>query len=1063
MLDNMKIGKKLIAGFVLVSAIGTANGIVGILKVNSIDAADTMLYEKATAPMKDALAMAVYIQRIRVDLREAVLSDTPADAQGWVTRTEGVVALMKKNEDAYAKACIDDQDKKNFEALQSAFEAFWAVGQRVGQLAIAGKDAEAIVLLRGEGKQTNDAVQAAMDELSQYMVDEGKKISDANTVTANGAVAMQTVFMVVGIVVAIGLGIFLARMISKPVEKAVHMMQEMAKGHLGLRLKMERQDEIGVMAQAMDGFADDLQGAVVGTMQKIAAGDLSTDVVAKDAQDEISPTLKATTESLRGLVAEARMLVNAAVGGKLATRGNGAKFQGGYKEIVEGVNQTLDAVIGPLNVAAEYVDRISKGDIPPKITDTYQGDFNEIKNNLNNCIDAVNMLAADTGGLVDAAIQGKLTTRADATKHQGEYKKIIQGVNESMDRTVGFIDAMPAPVMVVDNDLNILYMNSIGAQVGNRQPKDLLGTKCYDHFKTSDCRTSTCATAKAIRTGTGASSGTDAHPGTLNLDITYSALPVKNRDGKVVGALEIVTDQTAIKQSMRVADKVRTFQDHEVAKLLSGLEALARGNMEFTLAVEAGDADTAGVKQAFGRLAAAASTCRDAVNAMAADATMLSKAAVEGKLATRADATKHGGDYRKIVEGVNQTLDAVIGPLNVAAKYVDQISKGDIPAAITDNYNGDFNVLKNNLNTCITAVNALVADAGLLVDAAVNGRLKTRADATRHHGDFRKIVEGVNRTLDAVISPIDESAKVLAKVAAQDLRVRVTGDYAGDLAAMKDNINTMVTDLRQNILQISQNAQGLGTSAEELTAISQQMAGNAEETSTQTNVVSAASEQVSRNLTVVATSSEEMLASIREIAKSSNEAARMAKNAVVVADTTNQTVQKLGEASVEIGNVIKVITSIAEQTNLLALNATIEAARAGDAGKGFAVVANEVKELAKETAKATEDISRKIEAIQSETQGAVTAIGQISTLIGQIDSVSNTIASAVEEQTATTNEIGRNLAEAVKGSSEIAQNITGVAQAAQSTTAGASDTQRAAKALSEMASQLQTLVSRFAT
>jgi methyl-accepting chemotaxis protein len=401
--------------------------------------------------------------------------------------------------------------------------------------------------------------------------------------------------------------------------------------------------------------------------------------------------------------------------------------------------------------------------------------------------------------------------------------------------------------------------------------------------------------------------------------------------------------------------------------------------------------------------------------------------------------------------------------LNVAAEYVDRISKGDIPSKITDTYNGDFNELKNNLNAAIGAVNALVSDAGNLVDAAVAGRLKTRADATKHQGDFRKIVDGVNKTLDAVITPIDESAKVLAKVAAQDLRARVTGEYAGDLAAMKDSINTMTSDLRQNILQIAQNSSGLGASAEELTAISQQMAGNAEETSTQTNVVSAASEEVSRNLTVVATSSEEMLASIREIAKSANEAARMAKNAVVVADTTNATVQKLGEASVEIGNVIKVITSIAEQTNLLALNATIEAARAGDAGKGFAVVANEVKELAKETAKATEDISRKIEAIQSETQGAVQAIGQISALIGQIDSVSNTIASAVEEQTATTNEIGRNLAEAVKGSSEIAQNISGVAQAAQSTTAGASDTQRAAKALSEMASQLQTLVSRFTT
>jgi methyl-accepting chemotaxis protein len=182
---------------------------------------------------------------------------------------------------------------------------------------------------------------------------------------------------------------------------------------------------------------------------------------------------------------------------------------------------------------------------------------------------------------------------------------------------------------------------------------------------------------------------------------------------------------------------------------------------------------------------------------------------------------------------------------------------------------------------------------------------------------------------------------------------------------------------------------------------------------------------------------------------------------VGVAETTNHTIAKLGESSLEIGKVIKVITSIAQQTNLLALNATIEAARAGEAGKGFAVVANEVKELAKETAKATEDIGQKIEAIQGDTKGAVQAIGEISGVINQINDISNTIASAVEEQTATTNEIGRNLGDAAKGMNEIARNITGVATAAQSTTQGATDSQKAAKALSEMAAQLQSLVGKF--
>ena len=204
-------------------------------------------------------------------------------------------------------------------------------------------------------------------------------------------------------------------------------------------------------------------------------------------------------------------------------------------------------------------------------------------------------------------------------------------------------------------------------------------------------------------------------------------------------------------------------------------------------------------------------------------------------------------------------------------------------------------------------------------------------------------------------------------------------------------------------------------SAQELTSVSQQMAANAEETAAQANVASAAAEQVSKNVTTVATGAEEMGASIKEIAKNANEAARVATSAVKVAEKTNATVAKLGESSAEIGNVIKVITSIAQQTNLLALNATIEAARAGEAGKGFAVVANEVKELAKQTAKATEDISRKIEAIQADTKGAVEAIAQIGKIINQINDIQNTIASAVEEQTATTGEISRNVGRGGQG------------------------------------------------
>ena len=313
----------------------------------------------------------------------------------------------------------------------------------------------------------------------------------------------------------------------------------------------------------------------------------------------------------------------------------------------------------------------------------------------------------------------------------------------------------------------------------------------------------------------------------------------------------------------------------------------------------------------------------------------------------------------------------------------------------------------------------------------------------------------------SVKRPLEMAVSLLQGLAVGDLQHKLTLESNDDFGQMATAFNQSIESMSGTLRSISHAANTLAQSSTSLTNVSQQMSANAEDTTSQAVVVSAAAEQVSSNVQTVAAATEEMTASIKEIARNVSDATHVASTAVEAAEATNTMVARLGQSSAEIGNVIKVITSIAEQTNLLALNATIEAARAGEAGKGFAVVANEVKELAKETAKATEEISRKVNGIQVDTTEAVGAIRRINEIIRQISDIQTAIAGAIEEQTVTTNEINRNIVEAARGSSEIAGNIHSVAQSAETFRTGASDSQAAAIELARMAQELQQLISQF--
>lgn len=919
-----------------------------VLIYSSINSLST-LQEKVENLSKDTFPKTVWANNIidevskqSIAIRNAIIAHNPERKQKELEAIKTSTKIIGENLQKLEETIKSEKGKELLDKMLNARKEYLKARSQMIDLVSTNNIAQIENFMYGDFKTMQDQYITSINNLIKYQTELFDKTSNEAIAIYESQHTMMIIIGILSLIFTILLSMIIIRGIAKSVKYAADASETISQGNLNLKKDIKIKDETKQIIDASNKLAENLR--------------------------EITFEINHLSENMKN--------------GKLDFRADSSRFKGEFKTMVAGLNELVDAMVKPINVTAEYVDRISKGDIPPLITEDYKGDFNEIKNNLNQLIDTMNTLIDDVNSVSVEFGKCKLDYRINATKHQGAFAKMLDGVNQSLD-IVGNIFDYAGNFMLGDENGIIAYLND--------SQKKFLKTYENDYrknFPSFDAN-------KVIGT---------------NIDLWHKN-PAHNRN--------LLANLTKTHEAkIQVGD--------QVMKLLVN-PLFNKDGQKFGFVVQWVN---------YTNEATLESELNSTINQL-----------LEGNLSARIGNSRFTGGYVNIADNLNKMLDSIINPLNNTISYINQISSGNIPAPLTDEYKGDLNNLKASINGTINILNSLITDLNWISKEIANGNLDAAIDANKYQGDFNNLVEGINNINKLFKQPMTVVMDVVQKLADGDLTAEMVGNYQGEFKKLQEGLNASLESLNELILSVK-------TTVDEVSRGAMQ--------------VSDASTALSQGATEQAASLEEITSSMNEIASqvkinadNAHQASLLTNEAKQYSERGNREMEQLvaamneiNVASDNIGRIIRVIDEIAFQTNLLALNAAVEAARAGRHGKGFAVVAEEVRNLAARSATAAKETAELIDNTKKAVDNGIMIVTRTSDALEEIKNGAIKSADIVAEIATSSNEQAQAIAQINEGLAQI-DKVT------QTNTASAEQSASASEELSGQAALLKQMISRF--